>query len=87
MVQRPKDGIIILGGGRWTVPIEQLLGQTDDSVKLPPITEHLGSALSEYLNNWGEESIGEGLLCDWTGIMGYTPECKRRVFIYSVTCY
>ncbi|KIJ24528.1 hypothetical protein M422DRAFT_274673 [Sphaerobolus stellatus SS14] len=74
MIQRPKDGIIILGGGRWKVPIKKLLGQTDDSIKFPEITTHLGQALRDYLEDWGEESIGEGLLSDWTGIMGYTPE-------------
>lgn len=80
MIQRPKDGTVILGGGSWTVPITELLGQTDDSVKLSPITEHFRTAMSNYLDNWGEEAIGEGLLCDWTGIMGYTPEGNSTIW-------
>jgi len=79
MIQRPKDGTIILGGGRWKVPLADQLGQTDDSVKLPVITEYLKSSLREYLQGWGEEAIGEGLLCDWTGIIGYTPEAVPYV--------
>ncbi|KAF8590750.1 FAD dependent oxidoreductase [Ramaria rubella] len=79
MIQRPKDGTIILGGGRWKVPIEEMLGQTNDSMKFPAITAHLKDALSEYLEDWGQESIGEGLLCDWTGVMGYTPEAVPYV--------
>ncbi|KAF8526631.1 FAD dependent oxidoreductase [Hysterangium stoloniferum] len=74
MVQRPKDGIFILGGGRCKVPIQDTVNQTDDSVKRPEITEYLGSALRTHLEGWGEEAVGEGLLCDWTGIICYTPD-------------
>jgi len=74
LIQRPKDGIIIIGGGRWKVPKEQLVGQTDDSVKLEVITEHLREACKGYFEGWGDELIGEGLLCDWMGVMGYTPD-------------
>lgn len=83
MLQRAKDGIIIIGvGGRHVVPIEKLLGCTDDSVTLPEITEHFRSSASAkgYLDGWGKEAVGEGLLCDWTGIMGYTPESMFRLF-------
>jgi hypothetical protein len=46
--------------------------QTDDSVLLPSITEHLRTSLKTYFGDeaWGEESIGEGLEHAWTGIMG-----------------
>ncbi|THH16072.1 hypothetical protein EW146_g4508 [Bondarzewia mesenterica] len=74
MIQRPNDGTIIIGGGRWKVPIEKLLGQTDDSERLPELTEHLKNTMKDYMEDWGDEAIGEGLLHDWTGIMGYTPE-------------
>ena len=41
MIQRPKDGTIIVGGGRWKVSVENLIGNTDDSVKIPDLTEYL----------------------------------------------
>ncbi|KAK0222266.1 FAD dependent oxidoreductase [Armillaria fumosa] len=74
MIQRPKDGIIIIGGGMFKVPDSAIVGQTDDSVKLPEITEHLKTAMPTYFENWGAEAMGEGLIHDWTGTMGYTPE-------------
>ncbi|GJJ07011.1 hypothetical protein Clacol_001209 [Clathrus columnatus] len=78
MMQRPKDGIIILGGGQCSqgrVKLDNQIDETDDSVKDPAITEYLRVVLRDYLEGWGEESIGEGLLSDWTGIIAYTPEC------------
>ncbi|KIY52296.1 FAD dependent oxidoreductase [Fistulina hepatica ATCC 64428] len=79
MIQRPTDGIIIIGGGRWKVPIELLIGQTDDTEKIPALTEHLKGAMKEYMTDWGGEAVGEGLLVDWTGIMAYTPEAVPYV--------
>ncbi|VDB87418.1 unnamed protein product [Peniophora sp. CBMAI 1063] len=79
MIQRPKDGIVIIGGGRWKVPMKELAGHTDDSVKLPELTEHLAGSMKTYMKGWGEETLGEGLLCDWAGIMGYTPEAVPYV--------
>ncbi|KAK7029525.1 hypothetical protein VNI00_014402, partial [Paramarasmius palmivorus] len=79
MIQRPKDGIIILGGGRWKVPVEQLVGHTDDSTKIEAISNHLKGAMKIYMEDWGEEAAGEGLICDWTGIMGYTYEAVPYV--------
>lgn len=73
-MQRPKDGIIIFGGGRYTVPDEDSIGQTDDSIKLDVVTEHFRGACKNYFAGWGEEAAGEGLLCDWTGIMGNTAD-------------
>ncbi|KAK7452687.1 hypothetical protein VKT23_012088 [Stygiomarasmius scandens] len=78
-VQRPRDGIIIHGGGRWKVPIELLVGHTDDSEKLPVLTTHLKEFMKENMADWGEEALGEGLLVDWSGIMGYTPEAVPYV--------
>ena len=66
--------MIITGGGRWKVPVETTIGATDDSEKSPILTQHLKDSMKDYLTGWGEEALGEGLLCDWTGIMGYTPE-------------
>ncbi|ESK88477.1 fad dependent oxidoreductase [Moniliophthora roreri MCA 2997] len=74
MMQRPKDGIIIVGGRRWVVPEEEIVGQADDSVKLPQFTKYLKKILPTHLENWGSEVSGEGLLCDWTGIRAFTPE-------------
>ncbi|KAF9025723.1 DAO-domain-containing protein [Hymenopellis radicata] len=79
MIQRPKDGIVIIGGGRWKMPVEELVGYMDDSEKVPVLTEHLKGAMKTYMTGWGEEAVGEGLLCDWTGIMGYTPEAVPYV--------
>ncbi|KIY72603.1 FAD dependent oxidoreductase [Cylindrobasidium torrendii FP15055 ss-10] len=79
MIQRPKDGVIIIGGGRWKVPVDQLIGNTDDTSKIPVLTEHLKGSMASYMTGWGEEKVGEGLLVDWTGIMGYTPEAVPYV--------
>lgn len=68
MIQRPKDGMVIIGGGRWKVPIEDLVGCTDDSTKLPVLTEHLRASMKTHMEGWGDEALGEGLLCDWTGM-------------------
>ena len=84
-IQRPKDGVIIIGGGRGKVPIRELVGNTDDSATLPPITNHLKTAMKMYMRDWGEETLGEGLLVDWTGIMGYTPE--GRLFGCFTSCF
>ncbi len=78
MIQRPKDGIVIIGGGRWKVPVEELVGYMDDSEKLPVLTEHLKGAMKTYMTGWGEEAVGEGLLCDWTG-----ESPPRRVLIVA----
>ncbi|KIK61775.1 hypothetical protein GYMLUDRAFT_96617 [Collybiopsis luxurians FD-317 M1] len=74
LVQRPQDGIIILGGGKWNVNYTKIAGQTDDSTKQPEITQYLKNAMATHYEGWGIENAGEGLLCDWTGIMGYTRE-------------
>ena len=85
MIQRPKDGIVIIGGGRWKVPMKELAGHTDDSVKLPTLTEHLAGSMKTYMKDWGNESVGEGLLCDWTGIMGYTPEAVSHMSLLNLS--
>ncbi|KAL0956567.1 hypothetical protein HGRIS_002704 [Hohenbuehelia grisea] len=66
--QRPKDGIIIAGGG-W-----RYSDCTDDTTKSAGMTKHLKTMMKSYLADWDTEALGEGLLTDWTGIMGYTPE-------------
>ena len=97
MIQRPKDGIIILGGGRWKAPIELSIPQTDDSIKIPEFTKHLSEAMPNYVQDWNDpvqsgagkckvdgngerkQALNEGLLVDWTGVMGYTPEAVPYV--------
>ncbi|KAJ6497959.1 FAD dependent oxidoreductase [Mycena vitilis] len=74
LIQRPKDGLIVFGGAGRAVPVEKLLGNTDDSGTYPEITEALKEALPSYFDGWGEEVLGEGLVHAWTGIMGYTTE-------------
>ncbi|KAJ7765093.1 FAD dependent oxidoreductase [Mycena maculata] len=74
LIQRPKDGVIIFGGARRSMPVEKLLGNTDDCGRLPEMTKALKDALPAYFEGWGEEALGEGLIYDWSGIMGYTSE-------------
>ncbi|KAF7312746.1 Fad dependent oxidoreductase [Mycena indigotica] len=70
LIQRPSDDIIIFGGARRAVPVEQLLGNTDDESLLPAMTDTLKSSLPAYFADWAE---GEGeVLHVWSGIMGYT---------------
>ena len=74
MIQRPRDGTIIMGGGRWKVPVEQLIGNTDDNSKFEVLTKYLAESMKMYMKGWGDEKPGEGLLYDWTGeIFFYTP--------------
>ncbi|ESK94387.1 fad dependent oxidoreductase superfamily [Moniliophthora roreri MCA 2997] len=68
IAQRPKDGIIIVGGRRWLIPREHTVDQADDGVKLDVHTGYLKEILPAYLEHWGPEAPGEGMLCDWTGI-------------------
>ncbi|KAE9397072.1 FAD dependent oxidoreductase [Gymnopus androsaceus JB14] len=74
LIQRPQDGIIILGGGKWNVERMKIAGETNDSMKQPEITEYLKGAMASHYEGWGTERPGEGYLYDWTGIMGYTRE-------------
>ncbi|KAJ7762592.1 FAD dependent oxidoreductase [Mycena metata] len=74
LIQRPKDGVIIFGGARRSMPVERLLGNTDDNGTYPEMTEALREALPQYFEGWEEEAMGEGLVHAWSGIMGYTSE-------------
>ncbi|KAJ6526917.1 FAD dependent oxidoreductase [Mycena vulgaris] len=74
LIQRPADGVVIFGGARRAVSVETLLGDTDDSARDPVMTRALREALPRYFAGWGEEALGEGLIHDWSGIMGYTTE-------------
>ncbi|KAJ7354422.1 FAD dependent oxidoreductase [Mycena albidolilacea] len=77
LIQRPSDGVIIFGGQRKSVPVERLLGNTDDARVDPEMAAALREALPRYLEGWGENSdlaVGEGLVHVWSGIMGYTTE-------------
>jgi hypothetical protein len=77
---------MILGGGREKIPVEKVIGQTDDSVKLEELTEHLRNACRNDFEGWGTEALGEGLLCDWTGIMGFTQD-SGSLFLITRTLH
>ncbi|KAJ7875552.1 FAD dependent oxidoreductase [Mycena olivaceomarginata] len=77
LIQRPSDGVIIFGGQRKSVPVERLLGNTDDAQVDPEMAAALREALPRYFEGWWENSdlaVGEGLVHVWSGIMGYTTE-------------
>ncbi|KAJ7322820.1 FAD dependent oxidoreductase [Mycena albidolilacea] len=74
LMQRPKDGVIIYGGGRRFMPIEKLRGNTDDSAPYPEVIKGLKAELPLYFEGWGDEALGEGMMHAWSGIMGYTVE-------------
>jgi len=74
LIQRPSDGAVIVGGGEWNAPLEDQLGHTDDSITHPAITKHLRNVCGKNFEGWGDEAQGEGLITDWTGIMGETPD-------------
>ena len=76
LIPRPSDGAVIVGGGEWNVPLEDQLGHTDDSITHPAITRHLRGVCAKNFEGWGDEARGEGLITDWTGIMGETPDCE-----------
>ncbi|KAF7334772.1 Fad dependent oxidoreductase [Mycena sanguinolenta] len=68
LIQRP-DGIIIFGGQRGSVPVERLLGNTDDTHADPERTAALREALPRHFEGWPKEDLaeGEGLAHAWTG--------------------
>ncbi|KAJ7671178.1 FAD dependent oxidoreductase [Mycena rosella] len=74
LIQRPSDGVIIFGGARRVMPVEKLLGNTDDCACYPEMTRALRDALPRYFAGWSAEAVDEGLVYDWSGIMGYTTE-------------
>jgi hypothetical protein len=62
--------VIIFGGQRGSVPVERLLGNTDDGQVDPEIAAALREALPRYFEGWGENSdlaVGEGLMHVWSG--------------------
>jgi len=49
MIQRPADGSMIIGGGRWNTDITKLINQTDDSVVIPELTKYFETCMpAEY---------------------------------------
>ncbi|KAL0948593.1 hypothetical protein HGRIS_011151 [Hohenbuehelia grisea] len=73
VAQRPRDGLIILGGANEEIQRDRLNWPDDCSVNKSIASnaiERLRSALSE----WKEEAEGEGLQYGWTGILGMTPD-------------
>ncbi|KAK7001321.1 FAD dependent oxidoreductase [Favolaschia claudopus] len=76
LIQRPADGIMIYGGQRRSVPVERLLGNTDDESTIAEMTKALNDSLPRYLDGFDQESLaeGEGMVHVWSGIMGYTTE-------------
>ena len=67
---------MIVGGGEWNAPLKDQVGHTDDSITHPVITRHLQNVCKKNFEGWGDEAHGEGLITDWTGIMGETPDCQ-----------
>jgi hypothetical protein len=49
------------------MPVEKLLGNTDDSGRYPEMTKALKEALLRHFEGWGEEVLGEGVVHDWSG--------------------
>ncbi|KAJ7678733.1 FAD dependent oxidoreductase-domain-containing protein [Mycena rosella] len=74
IIQRQKDGVMIYGGARRSMPVDKLLGNTDDTETYPEMTKALKDALPLHLGGWGPEALGEGMIHAWSGIMGYTTE-------------
>ncbi|KAJ7062699.1 FAD dependent oxidoreductase [Mycena amicta] len=79
-MQRPSDGILIIGGGRRLVD-EKLLRTTDDSTVLEDITKSQKAVVRTLFGEekWGKEAVGEGWLTSWTGIMGYSRDALPYV--------
>lgn len=59
---------------RLSCSADNCIDQTDDSVLVPELTQHLSAALPANFEGWGEEAIGEGLVRTWTGIMAMTHD-------------
>nr|GAT42641.1 predicted protein [Mycena chlorophos] len=74
-MQRPKDGIFIVGDGRESVNNDDLLRTTDDGTVLPVAVDALKSRVRDAFGEarWGKEALGEGLLVAWSG------ECLLRL--------
>ncbi|KAF7299928.1 FAD-dependent oxidoreductase [Mycena chlorophos] len=69
LIQRDND-IIIFGGARRSVPVDQLIGNTDDGSVIPEMAEDLRNALPAYFADW---DASEGQITHvWSGVMGYT---------------
>jgi hypothetical protein len=56
LIQRPTDGVIIFGGQRKSVPVERLLGNSDDVQVDLEMATALREALPRSLERWGENS-------------------------------
>ncbi|KAJ7786687.1 hypothetical protein B0H14DRAFT_3506644 [Mycena olivaceomarginata] len=55
-VLQPTDGVIIFGGQRKSVPVERLLGNTDDTQVDLEMVAALREALLRHFEGWGENS-------------------------------
>ncbi|KAF7304443.1 DAO domain-containing protein [Mycena chlorophos] len=75
-MQRPKDGIFIVGDGRESVNNDDLLRTTDDGTVLPVAVNALKARVRDAFGEarWGKEALGEGLLVAWSGIMGKSAD-------------
>jgi hypothetical protein len=49
------------------MPVEKLLGNTDDTEHYPEMTKALKDRLSGYFEGWGKEALGEGMIHIWSG--------------------
>ncbi|KAF5344677.1 hypothetical protein D9757_014144 [Collybiopsis confluens] len=79
LIQRPMDGIIILGGGKASVSgSKSIIGSHQmtraviaDGGRQESITGYLKDAMEQHFSDWtakGKEEPGEGFLSDWTDI-------------------
>lgn len=59
------------------MPVERLLGNTDDTETFPEMTAALKAALPRYFEGWGEEALGEGLVQVWSGAYPPVEICCR----------
>lgn len=71
LIQRPSDGIVVVGGGNRIIDSgKECFRVTDDSA-----TEMGGGRayLQDYMENhyegWANEAEGEGCISIWTGIV------------------
>jgi hypothetical protein len=83
LIQRPTDGVIIFGGQRKSVPVERLLGNSDDMQVDLEMATALREGLPRSLERWGENSdlaVGEGVVHVWSGAFFPTPRARRQMF-------
>ncbi|KAK3897150.1 FAD dependent oxidoreductase [Staphylotrichum tortipilum] len=81
MVTRPAGargaGDVVIGGGLARAPGEGIMefGSTGDSTINEGISEYLRECTGRYFGaGWGEDDPAGRVKCEWTGIMGFSPD-------------